>query len=177
MSMTLPAALLSKHRKRTFVETGTHEGRGIALALQVGFSVVHSIEVDPGRFALAWARYSGVAGVHVHLADSTELLPQLLSSLDESCTFWLDAHPFPDQTVRRLGRHRYPLLEELRAFSSGARQDHTILIDDRADFSSPFGTSEAEIVELIYRINPEYRISVEDSTWRKKDILIAEYAG
>lgn len=177
MSMTLPGALLRHYANQVFVETGTYEGGGVALAIEAGFEEIYSIEVDPDQHCAAARRFAGVRTVHLHLGDSIDVLPRLLASINQRATIWLDAHFTPDAkgASRRTGALPFPLVAELRAIASfSMRRDHIILIDDRAAFKSEFGTDDDAVRSLLLGINAGYRISYEDSTYRKADIVIAE---
>lgn len=174
MSMTLPKYVLVKYVRDVFVETGTHEGGGVSLALSVGFKKVLSVEVDPATHEIAKQRVGSSPGVELSLADSLDWLPKVVESLSGRATFWLDAHMFPDGKKRALGRLHWPLLEELRLIKqSTKRADHTFLIDDRTAWKTAFDIDEADVRKVLLEINPGYSFSCVDSLYRKGDILIA----
>jgi hypothetical protein len=174
MSMTLPEGLLAAHPNEVFVETGTYDGACVQAALAAGFPEIHSVEVDPGRHRACAARFAGNPRVTIHLGDTLDVLPRILSALDRRATIWLDAHPLHPGERLTDGRVRWPLLEELRAVAgSSLRRDHTILIDDSVEFGPLFGTTEDEVMSLLREINPRYRMAFVDSKIRPLDILVA----
>lgn len=174
MSMTLPEPLLRQYKRGAFVETGTHEGGGVRKALQVGFTEIHSVEVDPATHAAAVRNVGGLPGVYLALADCLDWLPGVVPKLTSPSTFWLDGHFFPDGKPRRLGRLYWPLLEELKIIRDLAvRKDHVILIDDRLSFEGMFEIPEREVRKLLLEINPAYQITYADSLYRPQDIMIA----
>jgi hypothetical protein len=173
VSITLPRELLAKYRNPVFVETGTYKGDGVALAREVGFEEIHSIEIDPERYEQCRLRFKEAQGVFLYLGDSAKVFPQILARLTRRATIWLDAHAFGAGDTKEYSGTRWPLSEELRALAESAlRKDHVLLIDDRHDFGL-FGMTEDGVLETIRRINGAYQISFEDSKDRPKNILVA----
>ena len=66
--------------------------------------------------------------VTILLGDSGQVLHELLPTIDERITFWLDAHYCGDGAM--IGEKWCPLDEEFKAITAHSRKDHTILIDD-----------------------------------------------
>ena len=60
--------------------------------------------------------------------DSSEVLKDVLSELDEPACFWLDAHAGASKYAR--GDKDVPLLKELEAISNHHIKNHVIAIDD-----------------------------------------------
>jgi glycosyltransferase involved in cell wall biosynthesis/SAM-dependent methyltransferase len=167
--------LFKRHPNPAFVETGTALGRGVKAALRAGFKTIYSIEENRELYAFNRTQFKDAAGVHILHGESCKVLPQIMSALHGSATFWLDAH----RTGGGLngGQMPYPLLEELRIIKSHAVCTHTLLIDDRRLFEREFGLKEECIHEAILQINPKYQLSHADSTpghiaYGQKDILV-----
>jgi len=162
MSMSLFPATLMKYRNEAFIETGTYDGRGIILALALGFKKIRSVELDPGRYDYALKYLGDTPGDwKVELDDSKNFIPRVLSTLEERATIWLDAHPISKDDVAFKDKLQWPLVGELRAIAQfSKRKDHTILVDDRHDFKL-FGTNDDEVLGLIRAINPAYNARIE----------------
>lgn len=176
MSLTLNAKVLKKYMADVFVETGTYDGRGAIFAVFSGFKAVHTIEVDPGRARAARLRLGGFPEVTLHVGDSIDLLPKILSTMDRKALIFLDAHSF-GRGPSRTGRLKYPLMEELRRIAQASkRKDHNVLIDDIRSFKL-FGTTVEEVKGLLSRINPSYRIAVEPNVNNDPDMIGAQAGG
>jgi hypothetical protein len=103
----------------TFVESGTYTGGGVAQALRLGFTKIHTIELDRRRFAKAASRFANDSQVTCWHGDSGELLPEILADISNPALLFLDGHDGSNS----------PLLKELNVISRrGVR--HTIIIDD-----------------------------------------------
>lgn len=172
MSLTLPEKVLRRFPNPVFIETGTYNGGGVALALKCGFKEIWSIEVDPdkaGRARETFACYDGQ--VMIIQGDTLDALPDVLKYItNKQATIFLDAHPI-DKGV--LGKVACPLIQELEMLVKARRRDHTLLIDDRWMFEGHFKTNDKEIEYLLRQINPGYRIWHEDNLQRKEDIVVA----
>ena len=133
MSITLRSEVLKKYPNPVFLETGTFKGGGVKLALGCGFPKVVSIEIDPPLVQAAREMFKDTANVNIVLGDSLEVLPELLSFIQDPITFWLDAH-IQESCV--LGKFPVPLIEELSiiAQSRGGAFNDTVLIDVRRLF-------------------------------------------
>lgn len=137
-----------------FVETGTHEGGGVKLALRAGFNEIHSIEIVKTLVEKTREIFSSNKNVHIYEGDSSKILFDIIKDFDKPITFWLDGH----------GSHKNskncPILEELELLKNHPIKTHTILIDDMRccgtlDFD--YITKEA-IIKKILEINPKYII-------------------
>jgi len=132
--MPLAKEMLEKHVKPLFVETGTFHGEAVAMALELGFGRVVTVEWNPEWAAEVAARYRGDARVRVLQGDSADHLTKVVPTINGPATFWLDAHPLV--TPMPLFDPQFPLLRELltiKRFLKGT--GHTILIDDLRTFS------------------------------------------
>lgn len=117
----------------TLVETGTFEGRMVE-AVARDFSRIFTIELDPRLSAAAAERFRDRPHITVLEGDSGQLLPLVLTRLEEPAVFWLDAHYSGGQTAR--GDSDTPIMHELAAIA-GHRlyREHILLLDDAREFS------------------------------------------
>jgi len=149
-----------------FVETGTHRGGGIKLALKAGFSKIYTIEIEKDKLPYIQKNYGkhlASERVVMIIGDSAEQLPLLLEKLTGKCTFWLAAH---------LGGGGLPLTRELQAILKHTRNDHVIMIDDLRCFER-WGIDIKEVKALLLQINPDYELRIMSGWQKLQDILVA----
>lgn len=122
MSWTLPKAVLERYLNPVFVETGTGGGGTMVLAADCGFSSLYTIDVRQECLNEAKRLVPSCVAV---CGDSRVVLAEVLSSITQSVTFWLDAHHFYDgqQSVTCI-------LEELTAVWNWWKPGSVILADD-----------------------------------------------
>lgn len=158
---------------RYFVETGSYAGEGIEMALQAGFTEIHSIELAECWYNECLKKFELYPNVHLWFGDSGLILDQVIEGIQEPITFWLDGHWSGGTTAK--GPSSTPILKELEAIQRHPIKTHTILIDD----IRCFGTSDFDLIELsqiiqkILEINPNYTITYQDG-FQTNDILIAQ---
>lgn len=172
--------LLDTHA-RVFVETGTFHGKGVNNALQAGFSKIISIEIHEPLYRENCARFkSEILGerVFLYLGDSSKIIQDIVSEIEEPILFWFDAH---DQTMNNagVGEMKCPIIEELRgiieARSLTMRRLDTLLIDDlRLISHSNWEIDLKKLYELVWTYNPDFRVSRERG-YQDHDILKCEY--
>lgn len=173
-SWSLPMELSRRYAGLgTFIETGTYEGGGVQQALDAGFQRVYSIEPHRGRYGRCRERFAADPRVTLHLGPSAYWLPGILAELAEPACVFLDAHGF------RPG-DPWPLLAELGLLQLAPCRDHVVIVDDmgllygRNDWSE--GTSPDQVHTAIKRINPAYRLRLENNkTGRLANILVADF--
>jgi hypothetical protein len=143
---------------KVFVETGTFRGDTVQLALDNGYSFVHSIELNKGLYDAAVERFKDDSRVKIWLGDSVDQLQIIVEQLTEPATFWLDAHASGPLAGGKTGGS--PVIDELNIIDSSDIKSHTIFIDDRRLFGSAEWSYAAEdkAMALIQRINPEYKV-------------------
>lgn len=154
-----------------FIETGTYLGDGIQAALDAGFEVVHSIELDQTMYDNALERFKNDSRVTVWHGDSADMLGHILDSIGpELCTVWLDAHASGPLPGGRSGGT--PVLDELAAIAKSPARC-LIMIDDRRLFGSYewSGVTELDAINALQQIQCQYEISHEDGHV-KDDILV-----
>jgi hypothetical protein len=121
VSMTLPIDVIRKYPNPIFFETGTFEGGGVATAKRAGFKRIITIDINEELSANAKKKYPGV---EAHTGDSKVVFPQVLATLDQPVTFWVDAHSILD------GQNSLPLFRELEAIRERWNPKHVVMIDD-----------------------------------------------
>lgn len=171
---TLTKPVLLKHVNNVFVETGSGQGGAIRLALECGFQKVYSIEIAEWKVDLVKKRFEKEISenkVEILCGDSFILLPEVLTKISESATFWLDAH-WDDGPA---GKYLCPLMYELDHILNHNIKFHNILIDDRRCFGGGnwgHGIKESEVKDKLKQINPDYKISYENG-YIANDIIVA----
>lgn len=160
---TLTVAVLSKYKNPVFVETGTHLGDGLQIALDTGgFEELHSIEKLNNLYQHNRQRYANQPQVKLYLGDSRTELWNIIKDINRPITFWLDAH-FTDSPIR----------EELAAIAKHNIKTHKILIDDVRLWDS-YGISIEEAKQIILAINPKYIFHRKPNFVKPDDIFAAE---
>lgn len=168
--MPLAKEMLERHVKPLFVETGTFHGEAVAMALDLGFKRVITVEWNPQWAAEVAARYKGDARVTVHTGDSADHLARIVSTIDKPTTFWLDAHPLV--TPMPLFDPEFPLLRELLAIKRFLKgKGHTILIDDLRTFSAE---ERAMLAYAIKQLWPEAKHSYYSDRIAADDVYCCE---
>lgn len=172
--------LLRSHAK-VFVETGTFHGGGVNRALQAGFSKVISFEIHKPLFNENLIRFKDEIlnqRVFLYHGDSSEIMKDIVSKIDEPILFWFDAH---DQTMNNagVGLIKCPIVNELLSIIEtrdlANRRLDTLLIDDlRLISRSNWEVDIKKLYESIWKYNPDFRITRE-SGYQDHDILMCEY--
>lgn len=174
---------------KVFVETGTYLGDTVQLALDAGYEIIHTIEVDQGMYDKCYDRFKDNPKVKLWLGDSVDLIPKIAEELTEPATFWLDAHASGPLTGGKYAP--CPLVLELNAicgkkkikitqngsesyFEKSSIDTHTIMIDDRRLFgSAEWGhVQEKQIMNILNNINSNYNIYYLDGH-QANDIICA----
>lgn len=162
--MPLTSKTLAAHRTGTvFIETGLMEGKGVAKALEAGFTTVYSIEIAQQYIDNVSKKFQSEIDngkLKIVQGDSKVMMAKVLEEIDEPVTFWLDAHwDFGPAK----GEVACPIYEELTAIRNHHIKTHTILIDDMRIFGTNHhwgkNVSKDKTVELVREINKNYKIS------------------
>jgi hypothetical protein len=113
---------------KCFIETGTNRGHTTQMA-GLAFREVHTVEIDPERFAAAVEKFRGMPGVHCHLGDTRQWMRAAwdFAAMPPSLIY-LDAH-WPDGDWS--DEVANPLAEELSIIGS-LYGKHCIVIDDNS---------------------------------------------
>ncbi len=114
------------------IETGTYTGNMVS-SMNGIFSQIFSIELDDNLCQMAEERFAKYSHIHIIQGNSSEVLPKLLSSIDQPCLFWLDAHYSGGMTAK--SDLDTPIISELKHIFSHPTKGHLILIDDAREFT------------------------------------------
>lgn len=144
---------------KIFVETGTYMGDTVKLALEAGFNMIHSIELNKPLYDRAVEMFKDEPRVKIWLGDSVDILPQIIKEIgNEPATFWLDAHASGPLKGGKSGGG--PVVDELKMVAESPCKEHTIFIDDKR----LFGSAEWSYVKFedamdeLQKINIEYDV-------------------
>lgn len=109
-----------------YIETGAYLGDGITSVLN-NYDHIHSIELSEKWYNYNIEKFKQNNNVILYLGDSKKVLPELLETIKEPITIYLDAHYSGEYTS--FGEEETPLLFELEILKN--RQfDDIIIIDD-----------------------------------------------
>ena len=128
-----------------FVETGTHLGGSVEVALELGFEKVFSCEFMQDRYEFCMDKFKGNDNVYLWNGSSLDTFPEIISLLDQKSLFWLDAHGEGGGV---------PTFEELDLIKESSIKNHNILIDDIPIY---FNDVRDKLKEKILEINPKYK--------------------
>jgi len=146
------------------IETGTYQGDMLASMWNV-FSQIFSIELSQDLFQKAKLRFAKYSHICIMHGDSSEILPQILRSINKPCLFWLDAHYSGGVTAK--GDIDTPIISELKQILSHSIKNHVILIDDAREFIglNDYPTIE-NLKDFIHSERSDYVIQVADDIIR-----------
>ncbi|MCG8367192.1 MAG: hypothetical protein MJA27_28125 [Pseudanabaenales cyanobacterium] len=125
--------IASEFKVQNFVETGTYYGNTAFWASQE-FPRVFTIEYSRELYEKVIQEYSYAKNIEFIFGDSRVVLDELVSSLEGSTLFWLDAHWSGGSTYGNTDQ--CPLVEELKVINN-SQFENFILIDDARLFTSP----------------------------------------
>ncbi len=162
--MPLATNILKKYMNPVFLETGSHAGEGIQSAIDCGFNTIISIELSEKYYNFCVNRFKGNDKVKLVQGDVEIVLNDTIKDINESITFWLDAHYSGDDTA--LGLQGDPIYEELEIIKQHPIKTHTLLIDDIR------GMNPDKLAIKILEINKDYIIHLEDG-YVPNDIMVA----
>lgn len=109
-----------------YIETGTYLGNGIKDVLN-NYQYIHSIELSDKWYNYNVEQFKEHNNVKMYFGDSKKILPELLHSITEPITIYLDAHYSGGETA--FGEEEVPLLYELEILKK-REYDDIIIIDD-----------------------------------------------
>jgi hypothetical protein len=112
-------------KTKQYIETGAYLGDGIKSVLN-NYELIHSIELSQKWYDYNVEQFKN-NNVKMHLGDSKKILPELLNSIHEPVTIYLDAHYSGGTTS--FGEEETPLLFELEILKNRIYDD-IIIIDD-----------------------------------------------
>ena len=154
-----------------FFESGTHVGEGVQKALESGFKNIISVELAPNYYNHCVSKFKDNNYVKLFMGDTEDIMEQLISSINEPITFWLDGHNSGADTA--WGKHESPLIQELEIIKRHPIKTHTLIIDDLRCWEKPhYDFDKSDVLEFIKTINPDYEIVYEEGHIMD-DILVA----
>lgn len=132
-----PTKIVSKLREaygiKKFIETGTYRGDTARWASQV-FEHVVTIEYSESIYQQVEEKYGHIKNIEFLQGDTRNRLREIVSKLESTGLFWLDAHWSGGETYGE--KDQCPIIEELEIIN-GSKYDHFIFIDDARLFLSP----------------------------------------
>ena len=127
-------SLLDPNSYSTFIETGSYRGNSID-HFKIKFKQIHSIEITDKWYNYCVDKFKNYPHIHLHLGDSIEKLPEVLSNINEKAIIFLDAHYSGGTTVKPSNNSDLSLLDEL-AYLKTRKYDDIIIIDDTSFFGA-----------------------------------------
>lgn len=166
---------LFRNKTDAFIETGSHIGFGIELALHSGFSKIYSIELMPEFYEACVEKFKDNDKVELILGDSFYKLEEILEKNPGTpFTYWLDGHYSGAGTA--FGVKESPLLKELEVILSRGVSGELIYVDDMRlyrNFDEELHIKS--ISELIAKYVPDAKMHYEASIHDPLDILVIDY--
>ena len=172
---------LLKYINNTFVETGTFQGETVNLVMNSlpQCTNIISIELSNVFYDRCVKQFASNPSVSIYNANSKYDLYNIIQNIESPITFWLDSHWSGTPNITCDAETICPILEELEQIKRHPIKTHTIMIDDIRLMNSSnnpyegFPVSLDEIIDIIYEINPNYKIKFYDDYTSKNDILVA----
>lgn len=130
-----------------FVETGTHYGDAVQIALDLGFKKLHSVEMAHPLAEHSKDRFKEADNVFIVEGRSEQFLVDLIPTLKKRCLFWLDAHGEGGGN---------PAIEEINIIAGSKIKNHVIIIDD---IPTSYTDNQEALMSAILKINSEYKFT------------------
>jgi hypothetical protein len=164
-----------RNKTKNFIETGSHTGIGIDLALASGFEKVYSIELMEHYYNLCKNKFIDDVRVELILGDSYDELGKLLKlHPDTPFTYWLDGHYSGGDTG--YGIKETPLIKELETILSRNIDGELVYIDDMRLYRKFDDEVNSETIKsVIKKYKPDATLWYESSQFDPNDILCIEY--
>lgn len=151
---------------KVFIETGTYRG-GTVKKMSPFFDKLFSIEVYPPLAEAARKKFRDNQKIVIVEGDSGEVLPQVISNINEPIFFWLDSHYSGEGTGK--GLQETPIVKEMEIIFNHPVKEHMILIDDARLFNGSGDYPDLKAFrEFIKLKNPNLRFDVSN------DIIILQ---
>lgn len=136
------------------IETGTYNGSFVE-KYKSNYKTFHTIEIVQQFYNEAVERFKNDRNVICHLGNSPDVIGNILKTIDEPVTFWLDAHY---QGGQQPNETKVPLHRELDVIATHHIKEHMIMIDDVRLFENTYGTTTTQVEAKLRAINPNYNI-------------------
>jgi hypothetical protein len=170
-----------KKDRSVYFETGSYKGDGVQKALDTGFNIVYSVEIEAQKYKDCVKRFKNhKENVFLKFSSSEDFLESIVTDKEhplnnESCFIYLDAHPMGNNSKK------VPLVAELKAIAKLKRNDHTIVVDDFRLIRDALGWGQqfkgknmrVEFNKLFLAINKDYQISYHGDAWDDEDLIVA----
>ena len=155
-----------------YIETGILYGESIQKALNLGFKKIYAIDINPEFVAGNRTRFKKEIEQEKLLifeGASTDILPQILKTIDTKSTFFLDAHDLDYKGIHKTKfdkSYECPILTEIQIISEHNIKNHIIMIDDIKMIVNNFGWANGYNISLeqiknkILEINPNYKFDL-----------------
>jgi hypothetical protein len=170
--------MLKKYKSKYFIETGSYNGEGIQAAIDAGFENIISIELTPDYFNICASKFQNNQNVKIINGNSVDVLNDVLKNINESCTFFLDAH-YMDETTMVVDKW-CPLMDELEVIKKHIIGQNIIMVNDMRcwqesnGFYQNYNFNNDDIKNKIKEISPDVEFSYEDG-YIADDILVAKF--
>jgi len=153
-----------KFRYSLFVETGTYNGAMVE-AQRNNFSKIISVEISEMLHKKAVYRFRNYNHITILQGDSSKVLSEIISKINEPAIFWLDGHYSGGYTEK--GELNCPVYRELEAIFIDNKYNHVLLIDDARCFNGKedYPTIEG-LTNFILQKNDKYHIEIKDDIIR-----------
>lgn len=150
------------------IETGTYNGSFVD-KFKDNYDTFHTIEIVNQFYNEAVKKFENDANVHCHLGNSPDVIREILRTVDEPVTFWLDAHY---QGGQQSNDTKIPLHKELDVIKEHHIKEHMIMIDDVRLFEQSYNTIKNQVEAKLREINPDYTIKYMQGAV-EGDVLVA----
>lgn len=124
-----------KGRCQTFIETGTYRADGVQLAIDAGFDDIYTIDIVEHEKRVVTIPIERNPNIRYLIGESSEMLAQVLFTLNNPYMLWLDAH----SQLTEDEPDNFPLMDELEIIldQPNSRLPDVILIDDYLYMTHP----------------------------------------
>lgn len=122
---------IDEFKYNIFIETGTFRGHTIE-ALKNDFKTLYTIELSQQLYEDAVKKFAPDEKVKLFQGNSSDVLPQIMETIDEPAIFWLDGHYSGGDTAK--ADLNTPIFKELECIFNAKYFPHVLLIDDARDF-------------------------------------------
>jgi hypothetical protein len=148
-----------KFKLKILVETGTYLG-DMVTAQRKYFEKIYSIELGMDLWQNANKRFAKYSKIMILQGDSSIVLQNIVSQLNQSALFWLDGHYSGGITAK--GNKICPVYEELKAILNSKVDKNIILIDDARLFNGEDDYPKyEELINYIKNFNVDTEIKKE----------------
>jgi hypothetical protein len=148
-----------KYNYTTLVETGTYLGEMVE-AVKKKFDKIISIELGEDLYNNAKNKFKNDKNITIIKGDSGNVLPTVMSKINDPAIFWLDGHYSAGITAK--GEKECPIFEELNAIFQSKQLNHILLIDDARGFvgEGDYPTIE-KLTDFVKSKNEKYQLEVK----------------